>query len=168
MAEDTGGDYRKWTVCGTVVADNYIVTVVLSPTMAVETLLVPVDGSEQSEKALEVALNMAREFDSDVINVLYVVDTSLYGEPALSAVEVVTDNVQTVGEQLVEDIRDRATALGIELETDVHHGRPKEEIVSGAEANDADLVVIGQTGDDAWGPICKHVVKNCPCNVLVV
>ena len=136
--------------------------------MAIDTLLVPVDGSERSEQALQVALTMAQKFDSKAIHVQYIVDTNIYAEPALSSVELITDGVQEVAEELVGNIRERAGAQGIEVQTDVHHGRPKREIVEGAREIGADLIVMGETGHGAWRPIRRYVDKHSPCVVVVV
>lgn len=136
--------------------------------MAIDTILVPVDGSDGSERALQVALTMAQKFDCKAIHVQYIVDTNIFAEPALSSVEVLTDSVQEMAEELVTDIRERASAQGIDVQTDVHHGRPKTEIVEGAKELGADLVVIGETGHGAWSPIRRHVDRYSPCDVVVV
>ena len=73
--------------------------------MSVDTILVPTDGSEQAEKAVEVAVNMAREFDSEVVHALFVVDSSIYAEPALSFTEILTDEVQERADELLADLR---------------------------------------------------------------
>src|SRR6056297_724562 len=111
--------------------------------MVVKRILVPVDGSEQAIKAVEVALNMAQDFETEEILALFVVNTSLYSEPALGFVELLTDAVQEVGEDMLADVQDKAEKLGIELKTDVVHGKPKKSIVERAKSIDADLIVIG-------------------------
>jgi nucleotide-binding universal stress UspA family protein len=139
--------------------------------MSVDTILVPTDGSEQAEKAVEVAVNMAREFDSEVVHALFVVDSSIYAEPALSFTEILTDEVQERADELLADLRAEAEADGVRFVTDVIHGSPKETIVRQAESIGADLVVIGERGDEyrsRRGPVCQYVAKHAPCNVLVV
>ena len=139
--------------------------------MAIETVLVPVDGSPQSDKAVEVALEMARQFESDTIHALFVVDSSIYDQPALSITELVTDEIQAAGEDHLAAIRSEAEEHGIRMETDVVHGSPKETIVDRAAEIGADLIVIGVRGEEYQrrrGSVCQYVTKHASCNVLVV
>ena len=167
---------RIWDVVGTSVVRRYLPAIFLYEEnllgiMAVDKILVPIDGSEQAQKAVEVALNMGKEFGSDEVHALFVVDTALYSEPALSFMELITDEVQEAADDLMEQKRADAAELGIELLTDVVHGPPKETIVEQAESIGADLIVIGQVGEASryrHGPVCKYVAKHAPCNVLVV
>ena len=139
--------------------------------MNVDRILVPTDGSEQARKAMEVALTMADQFDSESIHALFVVDSALYSEPALSFTELLTDDVQAAADELMDDFRGRADALGVTIETDVAHGRPKTAIVDRAEELGSDLIVIGSRSDEfesGESPLCKYVARNASCNVLVV
>lgn len=139
--------------------------------MNVDRILVPTDGGEQASKAMEVALTMAEQFDSDVIHALFVVDASLYSEPALSFTELLTDDVQAAADDLLNEFRDVAETMGVRIETQVAHGRPKTTIVERAKEVEADLIVIGARGDEfetGEGPICRYVARNAHCNVLVV
>ena len=52
-------------------------------------------------------------------------------------------------------------------------GDPGESIVSAAEAEDVDLVVVGTHGRGTigrllLGSVSEHVVRNAPCPVLVI
>lgn len=139
--------------------------------MNVNRILVPTDGGEQARKAMEVALTMADQFGSESIHALFVVDASLYAEPALSFTELLTDDVQAAADDLMDDFRAQADALGVAIETDVAHGRPKTTIVDRADEIGADLIVIGSRSDEfesGESPICKYVARNAGCNVLVV
>jgi len=136
--------------------------------MVVKRILVPVDGSEQAMKAVEVALSMAEDFETEMIQALFVVNTALYSEPALSFVELLTDEVQEVGEEMMAELKAEAEERGISLETDVVHGKPKKSIVQQAESIDADLIVIGRIGAEPSGAVRKYVADNASCNVLVV
>ncbi len=139
--------------------------------MSVDTILVPTDGGVQATKAIEVALNMAAEFESNVIHALFVVDSSIYSEPALSFTELLTDEVQSAAEEMLTEFRTEADSLGVTLETTVAHGTPKETIIEQATALDADLIVIGSRSDERLegeGSLCRHIASHAPCNVLVV
>jgi nucleotide-binding universal stress UspA family protein len=110
-----------------------------------DTILVPTDGSDPANRAVEHALEIAEQFGATV-HALYVVDTDRYGEPALSSAEIVLQELEGDGRELVADIVDRADAHGVAAETRVCHGAPHEEIVTYADEIDADLVILGYQG----------------------
>jgi nucleotide-binding universal stress UspA family protein len=63
--------------------------------------------------------------------------------------------------------------MGITVSFLVWTGDPGESIVSAAEAESADLVVVGTHGRGTigrllLGSVSDHVVRNAPCPVLVV
>ncbi|MDK8197897.1 universal stress protein, partial [Enterococcus faecalis] len=52
-------------------------------------------------------------------------------------------------------------------------GEAKDEIVSYAEANDIDLIVVGSTGKGSirralLGSVSSYIVRHAHCDVLVV
>lgn len=110
-----------------------------------DTILVPTDGSESADRAVEHGLELAEQNDG-TLHTMYVVDTYRYGEPALSSTELVLQELEEFGADLVADIADRADGLGVETITRVCHGTPHEEIISYADEIDADLIVMGFQG----------------------
>lgn len=110
-----------------------------------DTILVPTDGSDPANRAVEHGIELAERFGA-TLHTLYVVDTNRYGEPALSSAEVVLQELEADGNALVNDIVERANNVGIETVTRVCHGAPHEEIIRYAEEVDADLIVMGYQG----------------------
>lgn len=106
-----------------------------------QTLLLPLDGSDSSDRAAEYALDRA-ERDGSTIHALYVVDTTRYGEPALSSGEVLIDEAEDEGHRLLGSFAASANARGVPVEARCCHGRPPEEILAHARAIDADVVVL--------------------------
>ncbi len=127
-----------------------------------ETVLVPVDGSDNSNRATEHALELADRFDS-TLHALSVVDVRRYGEPGLSSTEIVVDELEDHGHELVDDFADRADNLGIDVTTRVCHGIPHEEIINYADDVDADAIVMGyqgQTHRQKIGSVTERVVRD--------
>jgi nucleotide-binding universal stress UspA family protein len=110
-----------------------------------DTILVPIDGSDPANRAVEHALELAGQFGS-TLHAMYVVDTARYGEPALSSAEIVLQELEEDGRELVEEVADRADNAGIAASTRVCHGAPHREIIEYADEVDADLVVMGYQG----------------------
>ncbi|WP_435334518.1 universal stress protein [Haloarchaeobius sp. TZWWS8] len=133
-------------------------------------ILVPTDGSECAERATDYAIDLARRYDADV-HALFVVDTSIYDEPALSSAELVIDDLEDWGAGLMEDMSARADEHGIDFECKLCHGLPHEEIAKYADAVEADLIVMGyqgQTHRKHIGSVADRVVRFGDRPVLTV
>jgi nucleotide-binding universal stress UspA family protein len=138
-------------------------------------ILAPVDFSPDSEKALRYAVALAHRFDAH-LQILHVVDMPVY--PAHYAVNVnlagqFNEDFTTLSHQEMERL-----LAGFELrprrcQTHVQTGRPYHEIVRFAEANEADLIVMGTRGlsrlqEFLLGGNTARVIRHAPCPVLAV
>jgi nucleotide-binding universal stress UspA family protein len=137
-----------------------------------ETILVATDGSETAEEAVECAFGLAEEYGA-TLHAIFVVDTRLYGEPALSSTEQVVEEVEDRGNSLLQQLAERAAGLGLDLTTRCSLGNPSEEIVRYGESIDAALLVLGykgQTGQtsDRVGSVAERVVRATDRSVLLV
>ncbi|WP_435359907.1 universal stress protein [Haloarchaeobius sp. DFWS5] len=133
-------------------------------------ILVPTDGSEGAERAAEYALDLAGRYGSDVHG-LFVVDTSVYDEPALSSTELVIDDLEDWGAGLLNDLSRRSAERDLDYESRLCHGLPHDEILTYADAVDADLIVMGyqgQTHRTHIGSVADRVVRLGDRPVLTV
>lgn len=135
-----------------------------------DTILVPTDGSESADRAVDHGLFLAEQSGATML-AMYVVDTSRYGEPALSSSELVIQDLEERGDALVDDVAERAAEAGIEAETIVCHGRPDEAIVAHAADVDADLLVMGYQGhshemEGHMGSVVNRVIRSTDRPVL--
>jgi nucleotide-binding universal stress UspA family protein len=135
-----------------------------------ETILAAVDGSERAMEAAELAIDLGAEHGATVHGV-YVVDTGLLGEPALSSAELSVGAVEDHGHDVLDEVASAAVERGVEFVTRVRHGVPKEEILTYAEEIGADLVVVGAFGNNPGhrtGSVAQHVLEKAPRRVLKV
>lgn len=133
-------------------------------------ILVPVDGSEKADRAVEYALELANRHDGR-LHALYVVDTTVYGEPALSSTESVLTELEDHGNDVLDDVVETAEYSAIEVTTRCCHGDPAEEIVAYADTEDVDVIVMGAQGAtrrDAVGSTASRVLRESPRPVLTV
>ena len=144
------------------------------------TILVPVDGSPLSWRALEHALEIV---DDGTIVAVHVLDPTDPGYSLAEDVDVRTepqhgspewyDRASEKQQQLFEEVRDRSAAHDVEIQTDDVTGDPGREIPEYAAANDVDHVVIGSHGRTGptrvlLGATAERVARRSPVPVTVV
>ena len=139
-------------------------------------VLVPIDGSRHSSEGLRVAshfakINKARIFIVNVIPSVADVDLEL----SASERDRLLESMKRRGEDLLERARDQMRSAGVpDINTVLVSGdSPAQEIVSYAEKEKADLIVIGSKGKSATarfllGSVASKVVKYSHCCVYVV
>lgn len=141
------------------------------PELKIRTILVPVDFSVPSEKALSYALPLARQFNAR-ISLLHVCQEQFYGTELayLPGAEASVNLTCTDRMHLLANRRIDPELLGEIL---VRHGLAFDEITKAAAELDADLIVIdthGYTGlkHVLLGSTAERVIRHAPCPVLVV
>jgi nucleotide-binding universal stress UspA family protein len=109
-----------------------------------EHVLIPTDGSDEAQKAIDHGVGLAAAFDATV-HALYVVD--LPNAPRTPHLfddeEEVRERYEEYGRKVTGEVADTAAAAGIECVTAIRTGAPHEEIVDYAEDEGADLIVMG-------------------------
>jgi nucleotide-binding universal stress UspA family protein len=83
------------------------------------------------------------------------------------------DQVRARREALAQALVERGREEGVAVSFLVWDGDPGDMIVSAAEAEHADMVIVGSHGRGAvgrlfLGSVSEHVVRHAPCPVLVV
>lgn len=137
-------------------------------------ILVPLDFSDHSMKALHYAAAFAGQFGAN-LTLLHVVQPIAYpAEPGYSALEVPV----VIEETLRKDAAAKLSALGGELQeinvkSLVRTGQPYYEITTAARELGVDLIIIathGYTGlkHAFLGSTAERVVRHAPCPVLTV
>ena len=138
----------------------------------IKKILVGIDGSSMSYKAAEVALDLAASLNAHV-TAIYVIPPlpADYGRFFdLSALKV---DEEELDRKLMHEVRLMAISKGAKLETKIVRGRPSEVIVSLAEEEGYDLVVLGNTGlggayKRMMGSVASEVVNSTKKPVLLV
>ncbi|TAJ44114.1 universal stress protein [Methanofollis fontis] len=136
-------------------------------------IVVAIDGSEISMKALEVALSEARIWNAE-LHVIYVVETSMFSSiPMDNTWEIIYSLLEKEGQDVFQKSKDLAAQDGISLITHLKDGHAGNEILSLAEELNADLIAIGSRGKSnidrlLLGSVSEHVVRNSHCTTMVV
>ncbi|MBQ1511568.1 MAG: universal stress protein [Selenomonadaceae bacterium] len=136
----------------------------------VKEILVPVDGSEGSDRAVAQAISMAEICDAK-LNFLYVANINQLAINACLS-DAILEAVTKAGNVIL----DRAMNLvpsGIEKEAFSETGSPAVVILDFAASNDIDLIVMGSRGlglvkGVLLGSVSQYIVEQAKCPVLVV
>ncbi|MGZ4961282.1 MAG: universal stress protein [Limisphaerales bacterium] len=153
--------------------DEPLLAKAAAPQFKLQKILVPVDFSECSKKALVYALAMAKQFGA-ALTVLHVVPPYYAADPyGLTQYERIEGELRAVGEKKLKTLVHEYVPDEVEANVVVTNGRAATEIVEIARTQEADLIVIsthGYTGlkHVVFGSTAEHVVRHATCPVLTV
>jgi nucleotide-binding universal stress UspA family protein len=133
-------------------------------------ILVGYDGSAASERAVDVAISLARCTDAEIL----VLAVARPPEPAtMVEVDAVLDNAKEHFEEGFSKVRERAKSAEVHLETMIEVGHPAEHLIHLAEINHAELIIVGRRGNslfEKWilGSVSEKVIRYAHCPVMVM
>ena len=135
----------------------------------IRTILLATDLSASSREATDRAIDLASRLEARLVIVNVLEKRRLAGGGAHERVDQARAERET---HLVNVVRDARTA-GVTAEFLVWQGDPGGSIAAAAEAEGADLVVVGTRGRSGagrmlLGSVSDHVVRHAGCPVLVV
>ena len=141
------------------------------PVFKLKQILVPVDFSKCSEKALAYAIPFARQFGAE-LTLLYVLEPYLpVPEMAATDVEAMQLQARKGCQQALAKIHESVPA-GLVSKAELRLGNAPYEIVQAAKAFGTDLIILsthGRTGlrHVFLGSTAERVVRHACCPVLV-
>jgi len=126
----------------------------------IEKILVPVDGSEQSYKAIQFAADLAKQNDA-TIYLLHVFKLSVIPEGLGGYIMTDRVELQALGNKIIALAEDEAKKKGVtHIETTVIEGDPSERIINYAKDHDVDIIVIGSRGLGTFKGLLMGSVSN--------
>lgn len=142
-------------------------------------ILVPTDFSNYAERALKIAVDIAKKYKSKIY-LLHVITEVLYecgvdyclSDAQLLEIEQVSMKTSTA--KLQEEVkRITASSEGLDIIFDIKRGHPYETILTEQEDKKIDLIVIashGKTGlmKHLIGSVAEKVLRGAKCHVLLV
>ena len=136
-------------------------------------LLVPVDGSENSLRALEEAILLSKKLDAQ-ITALHVMEKAptVYIHPQ-KELEELLKNYRKESERILEKCQEIGKKNGTELHTAISEGDVASKIIQYAENGRFDMVVMGHRGSGKFkemvlGSVSEKVLHRTKCSVLIV
>ncbi|MBI5159788.1 universal stress protein [Candidatus Micrarchaeota archaeon] len=136
-----------------------------------ERILVALDGSKQSGKALGLALKLSKSSGAQlsVINVVEPIAWTVATTDAIILEEKMFEFQKTV----LDKARKECAKAGVKAKIIAGKGRPADVIVKTAEKSKADLIVLGSKGLSQidkllLGSVSDRVTQQAHCAVLIV
>jgi nucleotide-binding universal stress UspA family protein len=145
-------------------------------------ILVPVDYSEQSKKAVETAVELSEKYKSSQVEVIHVtskpleylpLDHWIFGEDAES--HQIDDSIVEAAQKAMDEFMESFDkSLKSKVEAHLEIGESSyETILKFAKDKKTDLIVMGTHGRTGakhlmLGSVAERVVRLAPCSVYVV
>ncbi len=141
----------------------------------IKKILVPIDFSDYSKKALRYTIDFAKQFNSEII-LVYVIEPLVYPADLSMGQMVIPHSEEDLSEKSKTDLKKLAeNEIGEALRYSiiVKTGKPFLEIIETASELDTDLIIIsthGHTGVEhlLFGSTSEKVVRKAPCPVLTL
>ncbi|MBU5445326.1 universal stress protein [Paenibacillus sp. MSJ-34] len=138
-------------------------------------ILVAYDGSNQSKKALDKAIQLTKANPFASLEVLHVFDfPRYYFADALVTAPVRPDNhLFELADKTVEEAKEAVASLANKHHVEMKQGPPAKTILEYAAEMNSDLIVLGSRGLGAirefvLGSVSHNVVQHAKVPVLVI
>ena len=136
----------------------------------VQHILVPVDGSEGSDRAVAQAIAMAEVLEAK-LHFLYVANINQLAINACLS-EAILEAVTKAGNVILEQAMEMVPT-GIDKDSYSETGSPAVVILDYAATNNIDLIIMGSRGLGVvkgvlLGSISQYVIEQAKCPVMVV
>jgi len=156
-------------------------------------IYVPVDNSEYSNQAIEMALTLAKPWNATIVGshvyaarmhdyrfkqMEYTLPEEYQDENELARQRKIHDSLITMGLQLISDsyldvLQRRCREAGLAYERKTFDGKHYKVLVEDIAQSDYDLVIMGALGigavkDSLIGSVCERVTRRVQRDVLVI
>jgi len=138
-------------------------------TQNIKKILVALDGSDNSDRGLDAAINQAQKNDAEITGVYVVpsVPEMFENRPPNSPVG------QKEAEKIMTEAKKHSSENNVNLHEKVVHGNAGKEIVKFAEDNNFDMITIGARGigsvkEAFLGSVSQYVSHKANIPVLII
>ena len=137
-------------------------------------ILVPVDGSENSFRALEHAIFLSTKIQEAQTTVLYIIED----QPSLyiyspKTMEKVRADYKRESTKILERCKEMANKSGINIHTVLLEGDPASKIIGYSEMEKSDIIIMGSRGMGKFkevilGSVSNKVLHHAKCSIMLV
>ena len=132
------------------------------------------DGSDASLRATEIACELARATEDELVIVSAWPELHSDASPSLQRLLAdLLESQRDVADEILAGASRFASSRGVEVETMSRPGDAVAAICAAAAERGARLIVVGSRGSGpvesaAFGSVSRRVLRHAPCPVLVV
>ncbi|MFN8457173.1 MAG: universal stress protein [Anaerolineae bacterium] len=135
-------------------------------------ILLPIDGSEHSEKTVQYAVNLAKLTHASVV-VMHAFQIPIFRKRGAGMVEDFKASLEEEAKELVAEVTAQVQNEGLIASALVVEGSAAEAILQAVETDQPDVIVMGSRGGGGLpglnlGSVADRVVRRSPTPVLVV
>jgi nucleotide-binding universal stress UspA family protein len=136
-------------------------------------IVVGTDGSGSADHALDEAISIALR-DGAVLHIVAAFpDPAVIREQITSSAKTDSVNLAEVADSVLTRAARQAEEKGVRAETHARESDPATAILEVADAQDADLIVVGSRGLSGiqrflLGSVSQKVSAHARCNVMIV
>ncbi len=128
-----------------------------------KSIMVPTDGSEFAGKAEDVAIEMAKKFDSNIVAVHIIDDKLIYPFEVL----------EEEGKTILKNVREKGEKNDVKVDEVLIVGNPTRDMKKIAEKVGAEIIVIGTHGKTGlekliMGSVAESTLKTVKVPVLLL
>ncbi|MBQ5780904.1 MAG: universal stress protein [Spirochaetaceae bacterium] len=140
-------------------------------------ILVAINGTTSSIQAVQYAIVLAKNYQLE-LHAVFVVDTTTLKQLTLNKffIEEESDGYEKAltadGEKYLDFAKKLGSAKGVSVHTHLVEGAVWSEVVSLAEQEDVQLIILGESRrqkaakDASISPTYKQIMANASCSVL--
>ena len=138
-----------------------------------KTILVPTDASESAQRALKMAIDMAKEFGSRIVLLHVVYTPEALGYTLSSGITVPQEEISIYGSEALTAALSGIDTGNVPIEKKQKPGHPATAILEEIESGQFDLVVMGSRGygpitGSLLGSVSQRVLNKAECPVMIV
>ena len=141
---------------------------------SIKKIILATDFSDISKDASSHALLLAKNYNAE-LKALHVFDVNAWSIPSHDylATDAIIEGLEEAIQRGKNALKELAESFDQKVETIFKEGDPGHEIISVAEEEDTDLIVLGTHGYTGWkrftlGSVAELVVRHAPCAVLTI
>lgn len=136
-------------------------------------ILIPVDGSAGSDKAVRFALSLTEEIEKEIIILNVQPNYSTPNVKRFISQEQINALQKELSDQVFAHTLEITNSLNIPVRTQLRIGDPGKEIIAEAEKSAVDFIVMGYRGlgfakRTILGSVATHVLHETKVPVMIV
>ena len=144
--------------------------------LPIHKIVCPTDFSDPAYEGLKAAVELTEHFDAELILLNAVSPVPIVSGaagPTGFHLPTIIKELQQAAENSMTDLIAEKIPKALKTRSYVVQGKPADEIVRLADAENADMIVIATHGESGWqkflfGSVAEKVVRTAECPVLTV